>query len=608
MRRRTGSPGVGGCATRKRLKEISGLLWSSADRRVRVGCAAAAALAIISSILLGLAPLLLKHITDGLAGRFWVALSVAPALLIVGYALVQWLARCFGEIKVLAHGNAEQRLHRHLSRRVFGHVMSLPLRFHLDRHTGALSQVLMNGLDGYRLLMQHALYTLLPSTVEVLTILVVITLMFSWQAPLGFASCATVYGIVFYIGVLRISGPSREASQARIHAQAAFTDSILNYETVKLFNAESQIGRRFDDALAASERGWRTFFQRRTANSLIIHTLFLVVLGACTVGSAGAVIQGTMTLGDFVLINAYVLQIVRPLELLGFAARDVAQGFAFVEKMCELLREAPERSEPSGRVSAASGPVELRFDGVSFSYGPGRQVLQDINFTVPPGRTVAIVGESGSGKSTLIRLLLRFCEPSEGCILLNGTPIMHLPIASLRAALGVVPQDPALFNDTIGYNIAFGRPGSTSEDVRQAAQVAQLDRFIERLPDGYGTLVGERGVRISGGEKQRIAIARVALKRPQVFVLDEATSSVDTGTERAILKALIEVTRGTTTLLIAHRLSTVIHSDEILVLARGHIVERGTHGALLGRAGAYAALWRAQQNDRLLQPVAEGGT
>jgi ATP-binding cassette subfamily B protein len=326
-----------------------------------------------------------------------------------------------------------------------------------------------------------------------------------------------------------------------------------------------------------------------------VATIFALSLGASLALAAREVARGTMSVGDFVLVNAYVLQIARPLELLGVAARSLSQGIAYLQRMLELFRERPEPSQISASPTPADAGGELVFDELTFSYRPGRKILDAVSFRVPAGKTVAIVGASGSGKSSLVRLLFRLYEPDAGRVLLDGGPIAAMPFEALRQAIAVVPQDTVLFNDTIGRNIAFGRPGCTAEEIERAARLAHLHELIASLPERYDTPVGERGLKLSGGEKQRVAIARAALKRPRIYVFDEATSSLDTRTEREILANLIDLSRLATTLIIAHRLSTVVHADEILVLHRGAIVERGAHAELLELEGAYAAMWRAQQ-------------
>jgi ATP-binding cassette subfamily B protein len=411
-----------------------------------------------------------------------------------------------------------------------------------------------------------------------------------------YAVAAVLYLFAFARGAAAVAEPARIASSAHVEARAVLTDSLLNYETVKYFDAESAVYDKYDAALAQTESAWGLFFKRRTSNSLIVGLIFAVSV-TCALGLAGyEVVRGTMTIGEFVLINSYMLRITVPLEMLGYAVRDVSQGLAFLQKMLELFREQPEIDAHATAPQSELARGELVFDCVSFSYRSDRAVLKDVSFSVPAGHTVAIVGMSGSGKSSLIRLLFRLCEPNQGEIRLDGVSISDMPLSSLRRSIAVVPQDMVLFNDTIGNNIAFGRWGSTREHVERAAQLAHLQGFIASLPEGYETMVGERGLKLSGGERQRIAIARAAVKQPRIFVFDEATSSLDTRTEREILRNLMEVSQGCTTLVIAHRLSTIVHADEIVVLEGGTIVERGTHAALLQAEGAYAGLWRVQHH------------
>ena len=372
------------------------------------------------------------------------------------------------------------------------------------------------------------------------------------------------------------------------------TDGILNYETVKYFTAESIIQEKVSRALSRTEVEWVGFYRRYAFNGLGVATIFAAFLGATILYAANEVQAARMTVGDFVLVNTYMLQVVRPVEMLGYAMQGLSQGVAMLEKMLALFREAPERQQTDDRISLG-GPGKLEFENVTLSYRRDRSVLKGVSFKIPAGKTLGIVGASGSGKSTIVRLLVRLFEPDSGRVFLDGVPLSDLSLPKLRQSIAVVPQDTVLFNDTIGYNIAFGKAHSTRDEIEQAAKLAHLHDFILSLPDQYDTRVGERGVKLSGGERQRVSIARAAIKRPRIYVFDEATSSLDSNTEREILRNLQEISRSSTTLVIAHRLSTVVHADEIVVLEAGTIVERGTHASLLRQNGRYAALWEAQQ-------------
>ena len=583
---------------------ILGLLWSQADTFIRRRLALALLLALGSSALAGMAPLLLKIVVDALAAPRSNVLYFTPAALVIAYACTQWLVRSLQEARLLTYGIADQRLQRHLSLRLLEHVMKLPLSFHLDRKTGALGQTLNNGLLGCRLVIQHLVFSLLPVIIEVsmMTGILIILGQPVFLAIIGTA--LLLYTLVFTAGTIRIAGAARGASTAHIDANAVMTDSILNYETVKCFNAEGTVQDHFDAALVRTESQWRKYYVRRVGNGLLVAAIFALSLGTSLIVAARALLRGSLSIGEFILVHTYLLQLVRPVEKIGFALRDIAQGLAFIEKMAELLQEQPEEETLGRTEDLARGQGELVFDRVSFSYRPERPVLADVSFAIPAGKTVAVVGASGSGKSSLVRLLLRFCEPDSGQILLDGTPISEVSVSSLRETIAVVPQDTVLFNDSIAYNIGVGSPRSLAKDIKRAAKVAHLHEFIAAQPDGYQTKVGERGLKLSGGERQRVAIARATLKTPRVFVFDEATSSLDSKTEQEILCNIRDVSRGATTLIIAHRLSTVTDADEIVVLDRGHVLERGTHQALLESDGAYASLWAAQQYEN--KPIAKG--
>jgi ATP-binding cassette subfamily B protein len=559
---------------------------------------------LTSSALAALSPVLLKLIVDYLTaphtlGRVYLSVG----LLVAGYAGSHWLSRLLGELRTLAICRADQTLHRGLSLRLFKHVMALPLRFHLDRKTGALNQTLANGLLGYRILVQHLVLTVLPVIVELAAMSAVLVAL-GQPIFLGLIGASLMcYATAFLLGAVRLTDPARSVSTAHIDANALLTDSIINYETIKCFCAEPHMQQRMEDAFAQTEAYWARFFSRRASNGALVGTIFALSLGISVYVAARKVENDHMSVGDFVLVNAYVLQIFRPMEMLGFAVRDIAQGMAFIEKMIDVFRQVPEHALGAGGRSLPPGPGELVFDAVSFSYSQERPILRDVSFTVPAGMTVALVGASGSGKSSLIRLLMRFWEPDSGRILIDGVPITEISVSSLRRAIAVVPQDTALFNETIAYNIAVGRADGSREEVMEAARVANIHDFVVARPEGYQTHVGERGLKLSGGEKQRIAIARAALKNPRIFVLDEATSSLDSKTERKILRKLSEVCQATTTLVIAHRLSTIVDAQNILVLKDGKIIERGTHKELLRYDGTYHAMWAMQNQGNGSQDV-----
>lgn len=579
------------------LREALQLFWTVADPYARRRLSFALATVATGAILVALTPIALKLAIESLTSATSSAGSLLlPLALVLTYALGQFLWRCTSELRVMFHGHAEQRVRRHISRRLFEHLVRMPLRFLLERKVGAMGETVEQGLRGYDLLLQHLVYTVVPVTIEFAAVAVVLVHFKQAEYLLILGIAAVAYGVAFHRWATRIYEPSERVSKAHIESHGLLTDSLANQEAIKYFDAESQMCERYDSALGRTEAAWRRFFTEYALNGLIVASIFGLSLGASLTFGARDVVRGAMTIGDFVLINAYVVRLVQPLEMLGFAVRDIAQGLAFLGSMLGLLREKTEGGESSQSHEADTATRgELKFEHVSFSYREERAVLDDVSFTVPPGKTVAIVGVSGSGKSTLMRLLFRLYDPVAGRILLDGAPIAQMPLAAVRRSIAIVPQDTFLLHTSIRANIALARADCTQADVEEAARIAHLHEFIMSLPEGYETTVGERGLKLSGGERQRIAIARAALKRPRICVFDEATSSLDTKSERAILRNLADLSRRCTTLVIAHRLSTVVHADQILVLNRGIIVERGTHDELRALNGYYAGLWDAQQ-------------
>jgi ATP-binding cassette subfamily B protein len=568
------------------------IIWSDADRFVRQRLAVVLLLVVAASVLTALGPLALKWLVDGFTGQVRTPLS--PALLVGAYVLGQFLARIAGEVRGLVYARVERRMFRVLSGRLFAHILRLPLRFHLDRRTGAVSQILDNGLTGYQMILHHLVFTFLPVTAELGTIIAVLVRLAHPAFLSLFCGALVCYAAVFAYAARSIARAARSASAAHVDAAARMTDAILNVESVKYFAAESVVQKRVGRALSRTEAEWVSFYRRYAVNGAAVSTIFATFLATTTLYAVHEVEGSRLTVGDFVLITTYLLQVIRPVEALGYAMQGFSQGAAMLEKMLALFHEKSEPQQPDEPVRL-EGPGQVEFENVTLSYGPHRTALQGVSFKVPAGKTVAIVGASGSGKSTLVRLLVRFLEPDAGRILLDGVSISRLSLAALRQSIAVVPQDAALFNESIGDNIAVGREDCTQEEIERAARRAHLHEFIASLPDAYDTNVGERGLKLSGGERQRLSIARAAIKRPRIYIFDEATSALDSATEIEIARNLREVSQSITTLVISHRLSTVVHADEIIVLETGAVVERGTHASLLRQQGHYAAFWVAQQ-------------
>ncbi|MDA5193680.1 ATP-binding cassette domain-containing protein [Govanella unica] len=582
------------------LTEALSILWQASDPGSRQKLGIALLLVLASSLLGILAPVLLKLMVDGFSRREPDGLL----LLLSAYVLALGLMRALAELKSSVHASAEQGILRRLSQRLFAHLLALPLRFHLDQQTGAMGRILENGLLGYRLTLQHVMFSALPVLIELVMMGLILMHFGHAGILLILALAAASYGLAFGLGLRHIAGPARAISRSHVAASALLTDSLLNQETIKSFNAGPQIEARYDGALRGIEQSWRCFFRQRTLNGCLVAVVLTLSLAASLLYAGHEVRSGRMTLGDFILVNSYLLQTLKPLEMLGIAARDMTQGMAFIENLISLLRQSGEAQSRGPQQALADGGLEVRFENVSFSYhgsacSPAEPTLREVSFKARPGATIALVGASGSGKSTVARLLLRLLDPDAGRILLNDIPIVELSLRELRGAIAIVPQDILLFHDTIARNIAFGRPGSNQAEIEEAARQAHIHDVILQLPEGYDTIVGERGLKLSGGEKQRIAIARAALTRPRIWVCDEATSALDSGTEQKILRTLIAESRRTTTyLIIAHRLQTILQADEILVFDQGRIVERGTHEVLLARKGVYRELWRLQQRSQ----------
>ncbi|MBI5923444.1 MAG: ABC transporter ATP-binding protein/permease [Betaproteobacteria bacterium] len=546
-------------------------------------------------------PMVFKDIIDGLGVPADKALLLVPLGLIAAYGVLRFSTSLFTELRELIFARVTQRAVRTISLQVFEHLHALSLRFHLERQTGGLTRDIERGTRAIGSLISYTLYSILPTLVEISLVLGVLLAKYDISFTL-----ITVSTLIVYIGLTVVitnwrTHLRREANELDSAANSRAIDSLLNYETVKYFNNEAYEARRYD----AQMKKWEAAQVRSqvSLSFLNISQAMVISIGVALMmwRAAAGVADASMTVGDIVLVNAFLIQLYIPLNFLGVLYREIRQSLTDIERMFDLLRQNREVQDAPDASALPPGACTVAFDRVSFSYESKRQILFDVSFVIPAGKTVAVVGHSGSGKSTLARLLYRFYEvdvdQARGGIRINGQDIRRLTQSSLRAAIGIVPQDTVLFNDTIHYNIQYGRPDASQDEVIAAARAAQLHEFIARLPDGYQTKVGERGLKLSGGEKQRVAIARALLKNPPIMIFDEATSALDSKTEQAIQAQLEQAAIGRTTLVIAHRLSTVMNADEILVLEHGRIVERGHHRALLEANGAYAQMWALQQQE-----------
>jgi ATP-binding cassette, subfamily B, heavy metal transporter len=568
-------------------------LWprDSAALRRRV---VLAVLCLVAGKLVNIAvPFLYKHAVDDLSPAR--ALVAAPVMLILAYGAARVMAQGFNELRNAVFARVAQRAVRKIGLAAFRHIQALSLRFHLERRTGGLARAVERGTAGIDFLLSFMLFNVVPTFVEILVVCAILWRLYDWVfAAVVFTTIVIYITYTFAVTDWRVRF-RREMNDRNTDANTKSVDSMLNFETVKYFANEEHEARRYDRALRA--------YENAAVQSEI--TLTLLNLGQGGVIATGLVLvmilagegvaAGRMTVGDFVLVNAYMIQLYTPLNFLGMVYRNIKQALADLEQMMALMAVRPEIEDRPGARPLAVRRGEVVFRHVDFRYDPRRPILADVDFRLAPGATVAIVGPSGAGKSTIARLLFRFYDVDAGAIAIDGQDLRAVTQDSLRRAIGVVPQDTVLFNDTILYNIAYGRPEANRTEIEAAARLARIHDFVMALPDGYRTRVGERGLKLSGGEKQRVAIARVILKAPKILVFDEATSALDTKTEREIQESLAEVAAGRTTLVIAHRLSTVVDADEIVVLDAGHIVERGHHAALLRLGGVYAAMWARQQ-------------
>ncbi len=543
-------------------------------------------------------PMFLKHLVDSLDIKDG-GLFLLPLGLLLAYGAMRFAAALFGELRDLVFGRVSERAMRRAALKVFQHLHRLDLDFHLTRRTGGLSRDIERGVSGISFLLRFTLFNIIPTLLEIG--LVAAILLFNYGASFALITAVSVALYIFFSVVVTEWRTQyvREANALDSRANTRAVDSLLNYETVKLFGNEKHEADEYDRFLAK----WETAQQQQrlslgalnAGQALIVAVAltWMMVLAAQQVGA------GRMTLGDFVAVNAYIIQLFVPLNFLGFVYREIRRAMTDMQRMFGLLQQRPKVADAPDAPDLVLAPAEagVSFEKVSFGYSDKRQILHELSFEVPPGRKIAVVGPSGSGKSTLARLLFRFYDPDQGAVRIGGHDIRGISQDSLRRLIGVVPQDTVLFNDTLRYNLAYGRPGATQEEIERVVRLAHLEGFIAQLPEGYDTRVGERGLKLSGGEKQRVAIARALLKNPAILVFDEATSSLDSGSEQAILSAIREVAAHRTALVIAHRLSTITDADQILLLDQGRIAERGSHAELLAAGGAYARLWKLQQRD-----------
>jgi ATP-binding cassette, subfamily B, heavy metal transporter len=581
------------------VRNLWDYMWPADRPDLRMRAVLAIGALLLAKVASTLVPFAYKGIIDALGtsgpeAAVLLGLSV-PIILGIAYGVGQIVDTGFQQLRDILFASVGQNAVRQLAYRTFTHVHRLSLRFHLQRKTGGLSRVIERGTKGIETIVRFTMLNTAPTLVE----FVIVGVIFGWMFGIAYVLVLAAVVVLYMVFTVRASNwriaIRRDMNDSDTDANAKAIDSLLNFETVKYFGNEELEANRFDKAMSGYERaairiwtslGWLNFGQG---------VIFWIGMITLSVMSALGVMRGELTVGDFVLLNTFMMQIYRPLNQIGFVYREIRQGLADIEAMFILLDQNPEIEDKANALPLEiSGPV-LSFEDVHFHYDPDRPILKGVSFTVPAGKTIAVVGPSGAGKSTISRLIYRFYDAISGSVSIDGQDVSDVTQASLRAAIGMVPQDTVLFNDTIAYNIRYGRPGATDEEVRDAARMAQIGDFIESLPHGFETQVGERGLKLSGGEKQRVAIARTILKAPPILILDEATSALDTHTEREIQSALDTVARDRTTLVIAHRLSTVVDADEIIVLRDGVIAERGRHNDLLASDGLYAQMWNRQR-------------
>ena len=576
------------------IKTLMPYLWPVGEMGLRLRVVCAMALLALAKLTNVVVPIFYKHAVDALSSDTAAVLAV-PVALLIGYGLARILAQTFGELRDAVFAKVAQRAIRLAGLRTFQHLHRLSLRFHMDRKTGGVSRAVERGTKGIEFLLTFMLFNVLPTLLEIVLVCAVMWGLYGvWYALVTFLTMGVYIAWTLIVTEWRIKY-RRVMNETDSEANTKSIDSLLNFETVKYFGNEDHEAKRFDSSLRGYERA--AVKSKTTLSYLNIGQGAIIAAGVTFIMlmAGSGVIAGAMTIGDFVLVNAYLVQLFLPLNFLGFVYREIKRSLTDMETMFELLAQNAEIEDRPGARPLIPGGGEVVFEDVDFAYDPRRPVLEGVSFAVPPGKTVAIVGPSGAGKSTISRLLFRFYDVTGGRITIDGQDIREVTQESLRAAIGMVPQDTVLFNDTIFYNIAYGRPGATPAEIEDAARLARIHDFIMSLPEGYSATVGERGLKLSGGEKQRVAIARTILKRPSILLFDEATSALDSHTEQEILASLNEVSADLTTLTIAHRLSTVIDADEILVLDQGHIVERGSHRGLLEQKGAYARMWARQR-------------
>jgi len=586
----------GGRRDGETLKTLLPYLWP-AEFGLRFRVAAALACLLLAKVLGIYVPVIFRDAVDVLSpssGGGDSGLAV-PVGLILAYGAARVMSQGFGELRDALFARVAQRAIRTVALQVFRHLHALALRFHLDRQTGGLNRGIERGTKGIEFLLSFMLFNILPTFLEIGLVCGTLWTLYDWRFPLLTLGTIGVYAAFTFAVTDWRTRYLRDANQSDQEANTKAVDSLVNYETVKYFGNEEHEAKRFDSSLRRYEQA--AVMVKSTVSMLNLGQGLIIALGATGMMllAGYGVRDHALKIGDFVLVNTYLLQLYLQLNALGFVYREIKRSLIDMEAMFSLLRENREIEDNPGAPALRIKGGDLVFENVDFAYDPERPILKGVSFTVPAGKTIAIVGPSGAGKSTLSRLLFRFYDVTSGRILIDGQDIRGVTQQSLRAAIGIVPQDTVLFNDTVFYNIAYGRPSASQAEIEEAARLARIHDFVSSLPDGYGTKVGERGLKLSGGEKQRVAIARTILKAPAILLFDEATSALDTHTEREIQDSLREVSRERTTLVIAHRLSTVVDADEILVLEQGCVIERGRHDSLLAAEGRYAGMWRKQQ-------------